>query len=286
MLCPRVLVVGAGQMGAGIAQVMAASGREVLLHDAFEGVAAAAKEAVQGRLERSEAKGKLPVGGAAAAVARLTVAESVSMEGIDLAVEAVVEDEAVKREVFAALGAGAKATAILASNTSSIPIAVLAEASGRPGQTIGMHFMNPVPVMELVEVVVGDDTEPAVVAAVEEVARDLGKRTVRSADRPGFISNRILMPMINEAVRALGEGVGSAPDIDLVLTLGMRHPMGPLRLADLIGLDTCLAIMRVLWSRLGGEGYRPAPLLEELVAAGRLGRKSGHGFFRYDRKHR
>lgn len=269
-------------MGAGIAQVMAASGREVCLHDAVAGVAAAAREGVAARLERAETKGRLAAGGAAAATARIKVVNSLDMAGIDLAVEAVAEDEGVKREVFAALGATAGPAAILASNTSSIPIALLAAASGRPGHTVGMHFMNPVPVMELVEVVVGEETLPEVVATVEEVARDLGKTTARSADRPGFISNRILMPMINEAARALGEGVGSASDIDLVMTLGMRHPMGPLRLADLIGLDTCLAIMRVLHARLGGEGYRPAPRLEEMVAAGRLGQKSGRGFFRYD----
>ena len=273
----HVLVVGAGQMGGGIAQVAASSGRRVSLYDSAPGAAARGVETMRKSLERLAAKGAEldpeDVLGRVSAVEDLVPA--------DLMVEAVVEDARVKEDVFRRADALLPAEAILASNTSSIPIASLAAVTSRPEKVIGMHFFNPVPVMSLVEVVSGPDTSEETRAAVVEFAMELGKTPAEANDFPGFVSNRILMPFINEAVWALHQGVAEAEAIDTIAKLGFNHPMGPLALADLIGLDTCVAILEVLRDGLGHERYEPCPLLREHVAAGRLGRKSGQGFYPY-----
>jgi 3-hydroxybutyryl-CoA dehydrogenase len=264
----HVLVVGAGQMGAGIAQVVAASGRRVSLHDPYPG----AVERGLGGIERSLAKLAAKGGGDPAEVlARITATDELA--DADLMIEAITEDAAAKEE----LGAGA----ILASNTSSIPITSLAAVTERPDHVIGMHFFNPVPVLKLVEVIRAAQTSDETAAAIVQLARDLGTEPAEANDFPGFISNRILMPFINEAAYALMEGVGDAEAIDLVAKLGFAHPLGPLALADLIGLDTCVAIMDVLNDGLGNPKYAPCPLLRQYVQAGRLGRKSGRGFYSY-----
>jgi len=272
----RVLVVGAGQMGAGIAQVVAASGREVLLHDAAPG----AVERGLGTIERSLAKmhekgGPEPSG----VLARIAPADA--LVKADLLVEAIVESAAAKKELFRAADELFPADAVLASNTSSIPITELAASTSRPERVIGMHFFNPVPVLALVEVIRADQTSDETAEAIVALARDLGKTPAEANDFPGFVSNRILMPFINEAAYALMEGVAEAEAIDAVAKLGFAHPMGPLALADLIGLDTCVAIMDVLHDGLGNPKYAPCPLLRRHVAAGRLGRKSGRGFYAY-----
>ena len=273
----HVLVVGAGQMGGGIAQVLAASGRHVSLHDAAPGAVDRGLAAMGKSLERLAAKG--------ADIALEDVLARVSpVERIvpaDLMIEAVVEDQAVKEEIFREADSVLPAEAILASNTSSIPIASLAAATSRPDRVIGMHFFNPVPVMALVEVVSTKETSPETRAAVVELAQELGKTPAEANDFPGFVSNRILLPFINEAVWALHDGVAEPEAIDTIAKLGFNHPMGPLALADLIGLDTCVAILEVLRHGLGDERYEPCPLLREHVAAGRLGRKSGSGFYSY-----
>ena len=272
----RVLVVGAGQMGAGIAQVVAASGREVLLHDAAPG----AVERGLGTIERSLAKmhekgGPEPSG----VLARIAPVDA--LVRADLLVEAIVESAAAKKELFRAADELFPADAVLASNTSSIPITELAASTSRPERVIGMHFFNPVPVLPLVEVIRADQTSDETAEAIVALARDLGKTPAEANDFPGFVSNRILMPFINEAAYALMEGVAEAEAIDAVAKLGFAHPMGPLALADLIGLDTCVAIMDVLHHGLGNPKYAPCPLLRRHVAAGRLGRKSGRGFYAY-----
>ena len=272
----RVLVVGAGQMGAGIAQVVAASGREVLLHDAAPG----AVERGLGTIERSLAKmhekgGPEPSG----VLARIAPVDA--LVKADLLVEAIVESAAAKKELFRAADELFPADAVLASNTSSIPITELAASTSRPERVIGMHFFNPVPVLPLVEVIRADQTSDETAEAIVALARDLGKTPAEANDFPGFVSNRILMPFINEAAYALMEGVAEAEAIDAVAKLGFAHPMGPLALADLIGLDTCVAIMDVLHDGLGNPKYAPCPLLRRHVAAGRLGRKSGRGFYAY-----
>jgi 3-hydroxybutyryl-CoA dehydrogenase len=272
----RVLVVGAGQMGAGIAQVVAASGREVLLHDAAPG----AVERGLGTIERSLAKmhekgGPEPSG----VLARIAPVDA--LVKADLLVEAIVESAAAKKELFRAADELFPADAVLASNTSSIPITELAASTSRPERVIGMHFFNPVPVLALVEVIRADQTSDETAEAIVALARDLGKTPAEANDFPGFVSNRILMPFINEAAYALMEGVAEAEAIDAVAKLGFAHPMGPLALADLIGLDTCVAIMDVLHDGLGNPKYAPCPLLRRHVAAGRLGRKSGRGFYAY-----
>jgi 3-hydroxybutyryl-CoA dehydrogenase len=272
----HVLVVGAGQMGAGIAQVVAASGRRVSLHDA----APAAVE--RGLATMRKSLGKLAEKGGPDPDEVLGRMEPVDdLVPADLMIEAVVEDAAVKEDVFLRADEALPPEAILASNTSSIPISTLAAATTRPDRVIGMHFFNPVPVLKLVEIVRGRETSDETAEAITELARELGKTPAVANDFPGFVSNRILMPFINEAVWALHDGVAAAEAIDTIAKLGFAHPMGPLALADLIGLDTCVAIMEVLRDGLGNERYAPCPLLTDLVNAGKLGRKSGEGFYIY-----
>jgi 3-hydroxybutyryl-CoA dehydrogenase len=272
----HVLVVGAGQMGGGIAQVVAASGRRVSLHDEMPGAVERALGAMEKSLVRLAEKGGPDPAEVLARVAH--VDEPVAA---DLLIEAVVEDASVKEEVFRAADALCPPEAILASNTSSIPITTLAAATSRPDKVIGMHFFNPVPVLKLVEVIRAVQTSDETAAAVVALAEDLGKTPAEANDFPGFVSNRILMPFVNEAAYALMEGVAEAEAIDTIAKLGFAHPMGPLALADLIGLDTCVAIMEVLHEGLGDPKYAPCPLLRRYVAAGRLGRKSGRGFYEY-----
>ena len=273
----RVLVVGAGQMGSGIAQVMAASGRSVALHDAVPGAIEKGLAGMGKSLEKLAAKGAPH--DPAEVLARVQAVDD--LVDADLMVEAVVEHEAEKKDIFlradAVLGPGA----VLASNTSSIPIASLAAVTGRPERVVGMHFFNPVPVMALVEVVRASGTADEIVGEIVELARELGKTPAEVNDFPGVVSNRILMPFLNEAAHALEEGVAEAEAIDTIARLGFNHPMGPLALADLIGLDTCVSILEVLRDGLGDEKYEPCPLLREHVAAGRLGRKTGQGFYSY-----
>jgi len=273
----HVLVVGAGQMGAGIAQVMAASGRRVSLHDAAPGAVERGLETMSKSLTRLAEKG----GGADPDEVLARVEPVADLVPADLMVEAVVEDAAVKEGVFRRADEVLPNEAVLASNTSSIPIGSLAAATSRPDRVIGMHFFNPVPVLQLVEVVRGSETSDETAEAITELARELGKTPAVANDFPGFVSNRILMPYINEAVWALHEGVAEPEAIDTIAKLGFNHPMGPLALADLIGLDTCVAIMEVLRDGLGETRYEPCPLLRNLVDAGKLGRKSGAGFYIY-----
>jgi 3-hydroxybutyryl-CoA dehydrogenase len=278
----RIGVVGAGTMGHGIAQVAAQSGFEVVLADAVPAALERGMAQVARGLGRLVDKGKLAAEERDAALARLRPAADLGAFGeVDLAVEAVVERLEVKRGVLAELDRVCPPQAILASNTSSISITRLAAVTRRPGQVIGMHFMNPVPVMQLVELIRGLETAQATFDAVESAARRMGKTPVEVHDAPGFVSNRVLMPMINEAIFCLYEGVGKAEAIDQVMKLGMNHPLGPLALADLIGLDVCLDILRVLQQGFGDPKYRPCPLLSQMVDAGRLGRKSGRGFYDY-----
>jgi len=273
-------VIGAGQMGAGIAQVAALAGLEVLLVDAKAEFAEKGRAGIASQLGKQVEKGKLHKADADAALARIKTATAVSGE-IDLVVEAVTENLDVKKKIFAELDASLPKHAILASNTSSISITALAAATKRPDQVIGMHFMNPVPVMKLVEIIRGLQTSDATYDAVKALSEKLGKTTVLAREAPGFIVNRILIPMLNEAVFVLEGGLASAEDIDTAMKLGTNQPMGPLQLADFIGLDTVLAICEVLHGELGDDKYRPAPLLRRYVAAGWLGKKSGRGFHTY-----
>jgi 3-hydroxybutyryl-CoA dehydrogenase len=272
----HVLVVGAGQMGGGIAQVMAASGRAVSLYDAAPGAVERGLETMRKSLTKLVEKGGPDPDEVLARVEPVD-----DLVPADLMVEAVVEDAKVKEDVFRRADGTLPPEAVLASNTSSIPISSLAAATGRPERVIGMHFFNPVPVLKLVEVIRASATSDETAAAIVSLARELGKEPVEARDVAGFVSNRILMPFINEAVHALAEGIADAHGIDTVAKLGFGHPLGPLALADLIGLDTCVAIMEVLHDGLGDPRFEPAPLLREHVAAGRLGRKSGEGFFSY-----
>jgi len=272
----HVLVVGAGQMGGGIAQVVATSGRRVSLYDAAPGAVDRGLATMQRSLAKLAEKG-----GADPAEILARVEPIDDLVPANLMVEAVVEDAKVKEDVFRRADETLPPEAVLASNTSSIPISSLAAATGRPDKVIGMHFFNPVPVLKLVEVVRGKDTSDETAAAITELAQDLGKTPAVANDFPGFVSNRILMPFINEAVWALHDGVAEAEAIDTIAKLGFAHPLGPLALADLIGLDTCVAIMNVLRDGLEDDRYAPCPLLEELVSAGKVGRKSGAGFFIY-----
>jgi 3-hydroxybutyryl-CoA dehydrogenase len=272
----HVLVVGAGQMGGGIAQVVAASGRRVSLHDPFPGATDRAQDAMARSLVKlAERGGPDPD----EVLARIEPVDD--LVAADLMVEAVIEDAATKEDVFRRADETLPPEAILASNTSSIPISRLAAVTARPERVIGMHFFNPVPVLKLVEVIRGLQTSDETAAAVVALAEDLGKTPAEARDFPGFVSNRILMPFINEACYALMEGVAEAEAIDTIAKLGFAHPMGPLALADLIGLDTCVAIMEVLHEGLGDPRYAPCPLLRQYVQAGRLGRKSGRGFYEY-----
>jgi 3-hydroxybutyryl-CoA dehydrogenase len=273
----HVLVVGAGQMGGGIAQVVAGSGRGVSLYDAAPGAVERGLAAMGRSLDKLAEKGGPDPD---EVLGRIEPVDD--LVPADLMIEAVVEDAEVKDDVFRRADTTLPAEAVLASNTSSIPIASLAAATQRPERVIGMHFFNPVPVMGLVEIVRGRDTSDETAEAITELARELGKTPAVANDFPGFVSNRILMPFINEAVWALHDGVAEAEAIDTIAKLGFNHPLGPLALADLIGLDTCVAIMEVLQEGLGDDRYAPCPLLREHVAAGRLGRKSGEGFYRYD----
>jgi 3-hydroxybutyryl-CoA dehydrogenase len=272
----HVLVVGAGQMGGGIAQVAAAAGSRVSLHDAVAGATDRALETMRRSLAKLAEKGG---GDPEEVLGRIEVAED--LVPADLMVEAVVEDLAVKEDIFRRADSTLPPSAVLATNTSSIPIGSLAAVTGRPDRVIGMHFFNPVPVLKLVEVIRGKETSDETAEAVVAYAEELGKVPAQANDFPGFVSNRILMPFINEAVWALHTGVAEPEAIDTIAKLGFAHPMGPLALADLIGLDTCVAIMEVLHEGLGNEKYEPCPLLREHVEAGRLGRKSGEGFYSY-----
>ncbi len=275
-------VVGAGQMGNGIAQVAATAGLEVIMSDieielAEKGLANIAKI-----LGKSVDKGKISEADKKAIVGRIKITSDLAdMAGADFVVEAATENEALKFQIFKALDESCNPTVILATNTSSIPIGHIAAQTGRPEKVIGMHFMNPVPVMTLVEVIRGLATSHETFQATWDLALKFGKTPALANDFPGFIANRVLMPMINEAIFALYHGVGTRDDIDTVMKLGMNHPMGPLALADLIGLDTCLAIMETLYNGFNDSKYRPCPLLRKYVAAGWLGRKAGRGFYDY-----
>ncbi|MEO1009081.1 MAG: 3-hydroxybutyryl-CoA dehydrogenase [Planctomycetota bacterium] len=282
MAIDKVGVVGAGQMGGGIAQVAAVAGLDVLVYDAAAEQIEKCRATHQKLLARAVEKGRMEQADADAALARISYASDVAaMADRDIAIEAVVENEDVKRSVFADLDGACKDGCILATNTSSISITAIAAATTRPQHVIGMHFFYPVPVMKLVEVINGLATEEGVTKAVLELSERMGKTAVPANDRAGFVSNRILMPMINEAFYTWMEGVAQPEHIDAIMKLGMNHPMGPLQLADFIGLDTCAHIMNVLADGLHSERYRPCPLLEQLVTAGRLGNKSGHGVYEY-----
>ncbi len=278
----RIGVVGAGQMGCGIAQVAAQAGCAVTLVDAQAGAAERGRARIDAALGRLVEKGKLPGAEQAAIIARIAIAGDLAgLAACEVVIEAASEDREIKRRIFRELDRVVAPDAILASNTSSIPITLLGAQSARPGRVIGMHFMNPVPVMKLVEVIRGLATDDATYEAIVELSRRFGKQVVTSKDSPGFIVNRLLIPFLNEACFALQESLGSVEDIDAGIKLGLNHPMGPFELADLIGLDTCLGIAEVLHAELGEDKYRPAPLLRRYVAAGWLGRKSGRGFYRY-----
>ena len=284
MSIDRVLVAGAGLMGHGIAQVLAASGRAVVLYEPDRARADAGRERIAGNLERSVAKSRLDAGERDAILARISAtADLAAAADVDLVVEAVFEDVAVKTALWRELDRIAPAAAIFASNTSSIAIDRLAEAvsDARRARFVGMHFFSPVPVMPLVELIRGAATSDDTEAAIRELSADLGKQVIVSADRPGFIVNRILMPFLGEAMRAYEEGLGTAEDIDAGARIGLNHPMGPLALADFIGLDVCLGIMRVLHEGFGQDHFAPPRVLEELVAAGHLGQKTGRGFHVY-----
>lgn len=275
-------VVGAGTMGAGIAQVAAQAGYNVTLVDVSETQLERGSATIEGNLSRLLQKGRISAGDRDAAMGRITTSSDPAvLSGVHLVVEAITEKFEAKASLMSQLDSICAPGTILASNTSSISITRLAAVTRRPDRFVGMHFFNPVPVMKLVEVVRGLGTSDETTALVVELAKSLGKTPVDVRDFPGFISNRLLMPMLNEAAYALMEGVASPEAIDAVMKLGMNHPMGPLELADLIGLDVCLDIMRVLHEGMGDDKYRPCPLLVKLVAAGRLGRKSGQGFFDY-----
>lgn len=278
----RVGVVGAGTMGNGIAQVFAQSGFEVRLVDSSSGALERARVAIDKSLAKLVEKERVTASDRDGALERLTGGTNLeALADVDYVVEAIFEDRQAKLALFARLDQLTRPDVILSSNTSSISITVLGAATNRPARVLGMHFMNPVPLMSLVELIRGQATSADAMFTAAELCMRLGKTAIEAADYPGFIANRVLMPMINEAVFALMEGVGTAESIDTVMRLGMNHPMGPLALADFIGLDVCLAILEVLHDGLGDPKYRPCPLLRRMVAAGHLGRKSGQGFYKY-----
>lgn len=279
----RVAVVGAGTMGRGIAQVVAQAGLVVTLIDREPDIVRSALEHIRQQLERAVERGRLDAEQASVALSLIAVDTSLeAVSDADLVIEAVPEVVDLKRDIFRRLDQYCAQEALLASNTSSISITLLGAATGRPERVLGLHFFNPVPVMKLVEVVRGLRTADETIEGAVRFAQRLGKTPVVVKDSPGFVSNRVLMPMINEAINALMEGVASAEEIDTVMRLGANHPMGPLELADLIGLDIVLQILEVLHHDFGDPKYRPCPLLRQMVAAGKLGRKSGEGFYRYE----
>jgi 3-hydroxybutyryl-CoA dehydrogenase len=278
----NIMVIGAGQMGAGIAHVCAAAGYRVWLQDIQESQVRKGIETITRNLTRQVEKGRLTEEEKQATLQRITPSTDISpVKTVDLVIEAAIEKMDVKKQIFIKLDELAPPHAILATNTSSLPITELAAVTKRPEKVIGMHFMNPVPVMQLVEIIRGLQTEDEVYETIEQVTNRVGKTPIVVNDFPGFISNRILLPMINEAIYTLHEGVATKEAIDGIMKLGMNHPMGPLTLADFIGLDTCLYIMEVLHEGLGDDKYRPCPLLRKYVNAGWLGKKSGRGFYEY-----
>jgi len=278
----KVGVIGAGQMGAGIAQVCAAIGKKVLLCDIKEEFIQNGINTITKNLQRSVKKERINQNKMNSILANVkTTTQNKDLNECDIIIEAIIENVDIKKNLFANLGEITKKDSILASNTSSIPISILAEASGRPKNVVGMHFMNPVPVMKLVEVIRAKTTSDETFDTTFKLAENLGKVPVLVNDFPGFVSNRILLPMLNEAIFCVMEGVAEPEAIDTVMKLGMSHPMGPLRLADFIGLDTCLAIMQVLHRDMNDDKYRPCPLLNEMVKEGKLGNKTGEGFYKY-----
>ena len=285
MSTDRVFVIGAGLMGHGIAQVSAAVGKQVTLADRTQELADKGKARIAANLRRQVEKGKLAQADADATMARISVGVGASdAAGHDILIEAVFEDEAVKRETWQALSAAADPAAIFASNTSSISITALATATDRPGRFIGLHFFSPVPVMSLIEIIRGLETDDATLAVARSFAEELGKTVIESKDYPGFLVNRMLGPFINEAIFALMEGTGTAEHIDAGAKLGLNHPMGPLELSDFIGNDVMLNVMDVLYRGFGDPKFRAAPLLRQMVSAGHLGRKTGRGFYHYDER--
>jgi len=285
MSIERVFVIGAGLMGHGIAQVSAAASKSVTLSDRTAELAEKGKARIAGNLARQVEKGKLEQGAAEAILARIATAVGAdAAAGHEIVIEAVFEDEAIKRETWGRLTAVADAGAIFASNTSSISITSLATATDRPARFIGLHFFSPVPVMRLIEIIRGLETDDETAAAAVAFAGELGKTVIESRDMPGFLVNRMLGPFINEAIFALMEGTGTADDIDTGAKLGLNHPMGPLELSDFIGNDVMLNVMDVLYRGFGDPKFRAAPLLRQMVAAGHLGRKTGRGFYHYDEK--